>query len=79
MNETVDVMIPVDPEAARALDSPARREAVGRYVSALLKSGRVRDILAQAIAEAKREARSGGLSDEDIEAELEAWRAEQQA
>ena len=79
MNETVDVMIPVDPEAARALDSPARREAVGRYVSALLKSGRVRDILAEAIAEAKREARSGGLSDEDIEAELEAWRAERQA
>jgi hypothetical protein len=79
MEETVDVMIPVDAEAARALDSPARREAVGRYLSGLLKGGRIRDILAEAIADIKREARARGLSDEDIDAELEAWRAERRA
>jgi hypothetical protein len=79
MEETVDVMIPVDAEAARALDSPARREAVGRYLSGLLKGGRIRDILAEAIADTKREARAHGLSDEDIDAELEAWRAERRA
>ena len=52
----------------------ARREAVGRYLSELLKSGRVRDVLAEAIADAKREARATGLTDEEVEAELDAWR-----
>jgi hypothetical protein len=56
MDNTVDVIIPVDPEVARALESPARREAAGRYLSGLLKGGRARDILAEAIADAKRDA-----------------------
>lgn len=76
MNDTVDVTIPIDAEAAPALGSRARREAVGRYLSGLLKEGRIRDILAEAIAAAKREARAGGLTDEEVDAELEAWRAE---
>jgi asparaginyl-tRNA synthetase len=41
--------------------------------------GRARDVLAEAIAEAKREARAHGLTDEEIDAELDAWRAEQRA
>ena len=77
MNDIVDVMIPIDAVAARLLDSPARREAVGRYLSGLLKDGRIRDILAEAIAAAKREVRAGGLSDEEIDAEFAAWRSEQ--
>lgn len=48
-------------------------------MSSLLTGGRVRDILAEAIADAKREARAGGLTDEDIDAELAAWRAERNA
>ena len=79
MDNTVDVMIPVDPEAAKALECPARREAVGRYLSGLLKGGRARDVLAEAIAEAKREARAHGLTDEEIDAELDEWRAERLA
>jgi len=75
MDTTVDTL-PVDAEAAKALDSPARREAAGRYFSSLPKSGRVRDVLAEAIADAKREARASGLTDDDIDAELEVWRAE---
>lgn len=75
MSKTVDVTIPVDAEAARVLENPARREAVGRYLSEFLKSGRVRDVLAEAIADAKREARASGLTDEEIDAELDAWRA----
>lgn len=35
--------------------------------------------LTEAIADAKREARANGLTDEDIDAELEAWRAERKA
>jgi hypothetical protein len=76
MGNTVEVAIPVDVEAAQALKNPARREAAGRYLSGLLKGGRARDILEEAIAEAKREARTRGLADEDIDAELDAWRSE---
>ncbi len=76
MDDTVGVTIPLDPDAAKALDSPARREAAGRYLSRLLKSDRVRDVLAKAIAEAKREARANGLSDQEIDDELEVWRVE---
>ena len=78
MDNTVEVTIPVDVEAAKALESPARREAVGRYLSGLLKGGRLRDVPAEAIAEAKCEAREHGLTDEGIDAELDEWRAERQ-
>jgi hypothetical protein len=76
MDMTVEVTLPMDAEAAKALNSPARREAAGRYLSALLTGERVRDVLAAAIADAKREGRVRGLTDEDVDAELEAWRAE---
>jgi hypothetical protein len=79
MNDTVDVAIPVDAEVAKHLDTQARREAVGRYLSGLLKSGRVRDVLAAAIADAKREAHARSLTDDEVDAELEAWRAPRQA
>lgn len=49
MSKTVDVTIPIDAEAAKVLENPARRAAVGRYLSALLKGGRVRDIPGEAI------------------------------
>ncbi len=76
MSDTVEVSIPVDAEAAQALKSPARRAAAGRYLSGLLKSGRVRDLLEEAVAELKGEARANGLTDADVDAELAAWRAE---
>jgi hypothetical protein len=75
MDNKVDVVVPLDIEAARVLESPGRREAVGRYLSDLLKSRRVRDALAEAIAEAKPEACRAGLTDEEVDAELDAWRA----
>jgi hypothetical protein len=76
MDGVVDVTIPVDPEAAKALESPARRAAAGRYLSDLLKRGALRDVLAEAIADLKHEAHAGGLTDADVDAELAAWRAE---
>jgi hypothetical protein len=79
MDRTVDVTIPIDAEAAKALRSPERRKALGRYLSELLKGGGVREILAEAIAEAKREARASGLTDAEVDAELDAWRAERQS
>jgi hypothetical protein len=76
MDDHVDLTIPVEPEVARALQNPVRREAAGRVLSGLLKDGFLRDILADAIADAKSEARANGLTDDDIDAELMAWRAE---
>jgi hypothetical protein len=40
----------------------------------LVEGGCVRGALATAVAEAKREARASGLTDEEIDAELDAWR-----
>ena len=79
MDEQVDVTIPVEPAVARALASPARRQAAGRVLSGLLTGGHLPEVLAEAIADAKREARANGLTDEDIDAELDAWRAERQS
>jgi hypothetical protein len=70
MNDRVDVTIPVEPEVAKALENPVRREAAGRVLSGLLKGGHLRDTLAEAIVDAKREARAKGLTDEAIDAEL---------
>ena len=79
MENTVDVTIPIAAEVASALEAPARREAAGRYLSSLLRGGRLRDILAEAIADAKQQARANGLTDADIDNELAAWRAERRA
>ncbi|MGH7066913.1 MAG: hypothetical protein ACREFO_19295 [Acetobacteraceae bacterium] len=76
MDTTIEVTLPLDAEAARLLDSPARREAAGRYLSGLLRDERIRGLLAAAIGEAKREARASGLTNGEIDAELEAWRVE---
>ena len=76
MGETVDVTIPVEPEAAAALADARNCEAVGRLVSRVLRPRVGPSPLAQAIAELKTEARAAGLSDADINAELDAYNAE---
>lgn len=76
MENTIDVMIPVDAEAASALADPRNREAVGRLVSRVLRPRAGPSALAQAIAEMKAAARAAGLSDAEIDAELAAYNAE---
>jgi hypothetical protein len=76
MDKTVDVTIPVEPEAAAALADARNREAVGRLVSRVLRPRAGPSPLAQAIAELKAEARAVGLSDADIDAELVRYHAE---
>ena len=76
MTNTVDVTIPVEPEAAAALGDPRNREAVGRLVSRVLRPGAGPSPLAQAIAAMKAEARAADLTDGDIDAELAAHNAE---
>jgi hypothetical protein len=72
MDKTVDVTIPVEPEAAAALADARNREAVGR----VLRPRAGPSPLAQAIVELKAEARTAGFSDADIDAELAAYNAE---
>jgi hypothetical protein len=76
MDRTVDVTIPVEPEAAAALADARNREAVGRLVSRVLKPRSGPSALAQAIAEMKADAMAAGLTDADIDAELAAYNAE---
>jgi hypothetical protein len=76
MDNTVDVTIPVDPEAASALADSRNREAVGRLVSRVLRPRSGPTPLAQAIAELKAAARTAGLTDADIDAELAAYNSE---
>lgn len=76
MDRTVDVIIPVEPEAAAALADARNREAVGRLVSRVLRPRSGPSPLAAAIAELKAEARAAGLTDAEIEAELAAYNAE---
>ena len=74
MSKTVDVTIPVEPETAAALEDERNREAVGRLVSRVLRPGSGPTPLA--IAAMKAEARTAGLTDDDIDAELAAYNAE---
>jgi len=73
---TVDVTIQIDTKTARALESPARREAAARYPSFILRDGHGAKVLSEAINDAKPEAGAHGLTDDDIDAEIEEWMAE---
>jgi len=76
MDNTIDVTIPVEPEAAAALADTRNREAVGRLISRVFSSRPGPSPLAQAIAALKAEVRQAGLTDVEIDAELAAYNAE---
>ena len=69
----------VDADAAPALADARTRAAMGRLVSRVLRPRLGPSELAQAIAEAKAEARAAGLTDADIDTELEAYNAERRS
>jgi len=76
VNEMVTIEIPVSAEAASALADAERRAALGHYISRMLRGAKARDLLAEAIVEAKAEARAAGLTDAEIDAELAAYNVE---
>lgn len=76
MPDTIPVIIEVEPAAAAALADVRTRAAMGRLVSRVLHPRPGPSEFAQAIADAKAEARAAGLTDADIDAELDAYNAE---
>jgi hypothetical protein len=76
MDTTIDVTIPVEPDAAAALADARNRAAIGRLVSRVLRPRSGPSALARAIAEMKADARAAGLTDADIDAELATYNAE---
>jgi hypothetical protein len=73
---TIDVTIPVEPEAAAALTDTRNREAVGRLISRVLSSRPGPSPLSRAIEALKAEVRQASLTDAEIDAELAAYNAE---
>ncbi len=78
MNQTSKIEIPVEEATAAALSDARRREAVGRLVDRLVRPG-VDDPLIALFERTAAEAREGGLTEAEVEAELAAYNAERRA
>jgi hypothetical protein len=79
MNEVSRIEIPVDQATAAALADVRRREAIGRLVERMVRPAGGDDPLASVLEATAAAAQDGGLSDEEIEAELAAYNAERRA
>lgn len=79
MDNLIDVLIPVDAAAAKALESAEERLEIGRYVSELMRRRRAQSRVMRAIADLKQEAHANGLTDDQVDEELKAWRTERHA
>ncbi len=78
MNGVVKIEIPVEPETARALGDPRRAQAIGRLVDRLVRPTAGDDALVAILEATRGAAHEAGLADQDIDAELAAYRAERQ-
>ena len=76
MPDTIDVTIPVEPEAAAALQDARKREAIGRIVSRIPRPHPGRDPLLDAMRRLSADARGKGLTPEILEAEFATHKAE---
>jgi hypothetical protein len=75
MTKVSKIEIPVQPETALALSDPRRLEAVGRLVDRLVRPG-ADDPLIALFQRTSAEAEAAGLTQDDIDAELAAHKAE---
>ncbi len=71
---TVMVEIPVDEATAEALADPHRLAAVAEVVNHIVRPIAGNDLLATLLETARRKAATMGLSDQDIDEELAAWK-----
>jgi hypothetical protein len=70
------VEIPVDEETAAALADPHRLKAVAELVKLVVNPSAGNDPLADLLETTRREAAAAGLTDQDIDGELIARKAE---
>jgi hypothetical protein len=75
----VMVEIPVDEETAAALADPHRLAAVSELVKLMVHPTAGNDPLATLLETTRREAAAAGLTHQDIDDELAAWKAERAA
>jgi Glu-tRNA(Gln) amidotransferase subunit E-like FAD-binding protein len=75
----VMVEIPVDEKTAAALADPHRLEAVGQLVNLMINPTADADPLALLLETTRREAEAAGITQQDIDDELAAWKAERAA
>ncbi|PPQ30402.1 hypothetical protein [Rhodopila globiformis] len=76
---TVMVEIPVDEATAEALAELHRLAAVGELVKQMVRPGSRHDLLAALLGSTRRRAAALGLTDQDTDDELAAWKAERAA
>jgi hypothetical protein len=72
----VKVETPVDEEVAADLSEPVRLAAVGQLVSSMLRPTAASDPVGTLLDQIGRRAELAGLTQEDIDRELAAWKAE---
>lgn len=79
MDGSVKVEISVRPQTAEILRDAGRLRAIGHLVDLMVDPARTGDPLERLLEETRGKAREIGLSDAEIDAELEAFRAERAA
>jgi hypothetical protein len=76
----VKVEIPLEEDVAAELtDDPVRPAAVGQLVSRLVRPTEAEDPLGRLLDDIGRKAELAGLTQQDIDQELAAWKAERAA
>jgi hypothetical protein len=78
MDTTIEVSIPVDPDAASMLADPQKRAEMGQLISTVLRESAEPDPLIRAIRAVQADVRASGITEAEIDAELAAWKAERQ-
>jgi hypothetical protein len=78
MDTTIEVSIPVDPDAASMLADPQKRAEMGQLISTVLRESAEQDPLIRAIRAVQADVRASGITEAEIDAELAAWKAERQ-
>ena len=77
---TIDIEIPLDEEAARALQAdPVKRQVLGRLLSDWLRPEGQAERLLRAMDQAATQAEANGLTEDMLNAELAAYNAERRS
>ncbi|HVC60809.1 MAG TPA: hypothetical protein VND19_10665 [Acetobacteraceae bacterium] len=79
MGTLVEVSIPVDAEAAAALQDPLKRQALGRVISRWFQPENAKARLLDAMDRLAVDAKASGLTEEILNEELVAYNAERRS